>query len=137
MDEPQEHTLEFLIAFDGHVHWYSQGYFTKFEIRRVEPTAERLHGLRYSFTLHAPEGTRLMGFDNAHSVAPVGSRFSKRQVEADHWHRTEDDEGRPYVFIDAATLILDFFAEVARVLKERGIPANVVETEHKTERIKP
>lgn len=137
MNEPQEHTLEFLIAFDGHIHWYSQGYFTKFEIRRVEPTAERPHGLRYSFTLHAPEGTRLMGFDNAHGVAPVGSHFSKRQTEADHWHRTEDDEGRPYVFIDAATLIMDFFAEVARVLKERGIPVNVVETEQKTERIKP
>jgi len=28
----------------------------KFEIRRVEPTTERPHGLRYSLTLHDPKG---------------------------------------------------------------------------------
>ena len=34
----QEHTLEFLLSFDGHIHWYAEGYCVKFEIRRVEPT---------------------------------------------------------------------------------------------------
>ncbi len=128
MGEGQEHTLEFLLSFDGHVNWYAEGYFTKFEIKRVEPSPSRPHGLRYALTLHAPEGVRLMGFDNAHPVAPAGSRFTKRQPEADHWHRTEDDEGRPYVFADAATLIFDFFAEVERVLTERGIPLDVANT---------
>src|SRR5271165_2409723 len=106
MIEEPEHTLEFLLAFDGHVNWYAEGYFTKFEIKRVAPAPERPHGLRYSLTLHAPDGTRLVGFDNAHGVAPAGSRFAQRQIEADHWHRTEDDPGRPYRFKDASTLIL-------------------------------
>ena len=128
MTEEKLHTLEFLLSFDGHVNWYAEGYFTKFEIKRFEPLSSRPHGLRYALTLHAPEGVRLMGFDNAHPVAHTGSRFAKRQLEADHWHRTENDEGRPYVFTDAATLIFDFFAEVERVRTERGIPLDVVNT---------
>jgi hypothetical protein len=129
MHDEQLHTLEFLLAFNGHVHWYEQGYFTKFEVRKVPPTPERPHGLRYSFTLHDPDGRRLMGFDNAHKVAPAGSRFAGRPAEADHWHRTRDDPGRPYPFTDAATLVFDFFAEVERILTERGVPLNVVRTE--------
>jgi hypothetical protein len=131
-----EHTLEFLLAFDGHVHWYAEGYYAKFEIKRVEATPERPHGLRYSFTLHDPEGQRLIGFDNAHAVEAVGSRFKEAPVEVDHWHRTENDRGRPYAFTDAATLIRDFFAEVERVLTACGVPVDVVKTGEKPRRSK-
>lgn len=137
MSEGELHTLEFLLAFDGHVHWYSQGYFTKFEVRRVPPTTERPHGLRYSFTLHDPDGRRLMGFDNAHPVRSAGARFARRRPDADHWHRTEDDPGRPYAFTDAATLLFDFFAEVERVLRDRGVPLEVVRTEETSGRSTP
>jgi hypothetical protein len=126
-----EHALEFLLAFDGYRHHYSEGYYTKFEIKRTEVTPERPHGLRYSFTLHGPDGTRLVGFDNAHAVAPAGSRFRKRPAVADHWHRTEDDPGRPYQFVSAEKLVDDFFDEVERVLIERGIPF-VVTAQEKT-----
>ena len=44
------------------------GHWVKFVVRRTEVSAERPHGLRYSLTLHAPDGTRLVGFDNAHPV---------------------------------------------------------------------
>jgi hypothetical protein len=54
-------------------------------------------------------------------VPATGSRFNERPTAADHWHRTEDDEGRPYAFIDAETLIQDFFREVRRVLAARGL----------------
>jgi Family of unknown function (DUF6516) len=129
MDEAPEHTLEFLLAFDGRMHWYAEGYFVKFEIKRVEPSKERPHGLRYSLTLHGPGGMRLIGFDNAHGVASAGSRYNKRQVAADHWHRTESDPGRPYRFRDAATLIDDFFNEVERVLSGLGISVRVIHTD--------
>ena len=122
-----EHALEFLLAFDGRTHWLEQGYWLKFEIKRVEPTPERPHGLRYSFTLHDPGGQRLLGFDNAHAVDPVGSRFKDRPLLADHWHRTETDEGRPYRFVSADKLIEDFFAEVRRVLVDRGVSEMVVQ----------
>lgn len=121
-----EHTLEFLLAFNGRVHWYPGGYHIRFEIRRVEKTAVRPHGLRYSFTLHDPDGTRLVGFDNAHAVSPRGSRFNRKRETGDHWHRTADDEGRPYAFTDAETLIEDFMNEVERVLTERGVSLEVI-----------
>ena len=44
------------------------GHWVKFVAMRVEPTPERPHGLVYSLTLHASDGTRLVGFDNAHSA---------------------------------------------------------------------
>ena len=122
-----EHTLEFLLGFNGHVHRYAGGYWLKFEIRKVEVIDGKPHGLDYSFTLHGPDNRRLIGFDNAHSVPAKGARFKKRPKAMDHWHRTETDEGRPYAFKDAERLLDDFFDEVERVLTEHGIPFEVVE----------
>jgi hypothetical protein len=84
----------------------------------------------YSFTLHAPDGTRLVGFDNAHTISTRGSRSKKRPVTADHWHRTPADPGRPYQFKNAEKLIDDFFDEVERVLTHRGVPFDVIADEH-------
>jgi hypothetical protein len=137
MVEGRAHTLEFLLAFDGQVHWYAEGYFAKFEIKQVASTVQRPHGLRYSLTLHAPDGARLMGFDNAHTVPAKGSRYSKRPIEADHWHRVGDDPGRPRPFTDAAALIFDFFAEIERVLTERGVSLDVEETDQRNQRRLP
>lgn len=116
-----DHGLEFLLGFDGRVHHLEKGYWLKFEIARVTATTNRPHGLSYSFTLHAPDGTRLVGFDNARDVPARGSRFKRRDKSTDHWHRTEKDPGRPYEFKNAETLIDDFFDEVERVLRDRGI----------------
>lgn len=124
-----DHTLEFLLAFDGRVHHLEEGYWIKFAIRKIAATAARPHGLSYSFTLHAPDGRRLVGFDNAHTVAASGSRFKQRPKASDHWHRTEHDPGKPYEFKDADTLLQDFFREVRRVLGEHGVSESVVRVE--------
>ncbi len=125
------------MAFDGRVHHLEKGYWLKFEIGRVEPTPERPHGLRYAFTMHDPDGTRLVGFDNAHGVPPRGSRFRRAGDAHDHWHRTGDDAGRPYVFTTADRLLADFFAEVRRVLDERGISDAVVGTGERQRKDEP
>ena len=124
-----DHGLEFLLAFDGRIHHLEAGYWIKFEIKRVTAAKNRPHGLSYSFTLHAPDGMRLVGFDNAHGVRATGSRLKRQPEASDHWHRTENDPGRPYKFRDAATLIDDFFDEAERVLGERGIGMTVVKVE--------
>ena len=121
-----EHALEFLLAFDGRVHYFEQGYWLKFEIKRVRPTPARPHGLRYAFTLHSPTGERLMGFDNAHTVPAPGARYRKPAAQHDHWHRTLNDPGRPYRFTTVDHLLHDFQAEVERVLAALGIPADVI-----------
>jgi len=57
------------------------------------------------------------------------ARFPRRSGSADHWHRAEKDLGRPYEFTDAETLLDDFFDEVERVLRDRGIGLQVTRTE--------
>ena len=132
MDKPiPEYPLEFLLAFDGRIHYLEENYWIKFEIKRVQSSEERPHGLSYSFTLHAPSGKRLIGFDNAHGVAARGSRYKTRQRTRDHWHRTEDDSGRPYQFVNVETLLDDFFSEVERVLQKRGVGTTVIAVEEK------
>lgn len=126
MYKANEHSLEFLLDFDGRIHHLEAGYWLKFEIKRIDPTKERPHDLRYSFTLHDPKGKRLLGFDNAHSVPIQRSRYKKKAIEHDHWHRTEKDEGIPYKFIDADTLLADFETGVLRILSNLGVGSTVL-----------
>lgn len=114
----KDQALAYLLDLDGEAIVYDNGCVARFKVMRIAPTTEKPHGISYALTLHAPDGRRLMGYDNAHSVTPKGSRFAKRQASFDHWHRDETDEGRPYAFKGAAKLIEDFFDEVARIVKE-------------------
>lgn len=134
---PDDHTLEFLLGFDGRIHYLAQGYWLKFEVRRIDPTPERPHGLRYSLTPHDPSGQRLIGFDNAHGVPPRGSHYQGADVAYDHWHRGTNDEGRPYRFTTVVQLIDDFEAEVERVLTELGISNTVIGTGERNQRGSP
>lgn len=43
--------------------------------------------------------------------------FAGRRLPYDHRHRHASDEGVPYSFKNAHQLLVDFFAEVDRVLK--------------------
>jgi hypothetical protein len=40
-----DHTLEFLLDFDGRIHQLEKGYWIKFEIKRVKPSKRRPFGL--------------------------------------------------------------------------------------------
>ena len=113
--------LEYLLGLDGNIEVQNDaGYWVKMEVSNVAVTAERPHGIRYSLTLNAPDNTRLIGFDNAHNVKPVGSRFKHagKKFPYDHRHRHALDEGVLYEFDTAYQLVSDFYAEVDRVLKE-------------------
>ena len=110
--------LDTLLALHGETLFVDDaGHWVKFVAVRSEPTPGRPHGLSYSLTLHAPDGSRLVGFDNAHPVrrqrGPGG-----RRPERDHRHRLRTV--RPYEYEDAATLLEDFWREVDQVLRERG-----------------
>ncbi|MBV8410639.1 MAG: hypothetical protein JOY64_23635 [Alphaproteobacteria bacterium] len=111
-------TLAYLLELDGEEIVYDGGYVARFRAKRVKPTPEKPHGISYSLTFHGPDGRRLMGYDNAHSVPHRGGRFVRGQMAFDHWHRDETDEGRAYRFKDAGKLIGDFFDEIERILEE-------------------
>ena len=94
------------------------GHWVKFVVVRTEVTAERPHGLSYSLTLHAPDGERLVGFDNAHAVREGRGPGRRRSGRRDHRHRLRSI--RPYEYTDAATLLEDIWKEVDEVPRERG-----------------
>ena len=94
------------------------GHWVKFVVVRREVTPERPHGLDYSLTLHAPDGARLVGFDNAHPVRERRGPGMRRHGERDHRHRLRTI--RPYEYRDAATLLEDFWKEVDEVLRGKG-----------------
>ncbi|MGB5087293.1 MAG: DUF6516 family protein [Methylocystis silviterrae] len=93
----------------------------KFVAKRVEPSNERPHGVSYSLTLHAADGERLVGFDNAHAVSSGSGSGPSRRVSATHDRRHRHGATRPYEYRDAATLLRDFWTEVDVVLKEKGV----------------
>ncbi len=130
MDLP-EYALELLLAYDGRVHYFASGHTLRFEVRLVGKSARTPHGMGYSLTLHAPGGKRLLGFDNAHAVPHLGGRYVKPKVAADHWHRTEDDRGRPYDFVTVEKLLDDFFSEAERILLEQGVAFEIVDEQEK------
>ncbi|HXW26152.1 MAG TPA: DUF6516 family protein [Xanthobacteraceae bacterium] len=115
-DDP---ALEALLDLDGRTFTIEpSGYSVKFKVRKVPATPERPHGIRYTFTLHAPDGARLVGFDNAHVVrssrGPGGAR-----KELDHRHRLGTT--RPYRYSGAGQLLEDFWRDVYAVLDDLGL----------------
>ena len=108
-----------LLDLAGQVIDQEDGYWVKIEAWEVGPTPEVPHGIRYSLTLHAPSGKRILGFDNAHAAKPAkGFKFAGQRLPFDHTHRHAGDKGVRYGFSDAHQLLSDFFSEVDRVLKQ-------------------
>lgn len=119
MTADRDHGLETLLDLHGQTLFVDEaGHWVKFIVVRTEVTPQRPHGLSYSLTLHAPDGERLVGFDNAHPVRQRRGRGTRRRRESDHRHRLRSIG--PYDYGDAATLLEDFWNEVDAVLKERG-----------------
>ena len=111
--------IETLIDLHGQVIDQDGGYWVKIEAWRVVPTEEIPHGIRYALTLHEPYGKKILGYDNAHAVKPPKKlKYVGRRLAYDHKHRHASDRGVPYAFQDAYQLLVDFFNEVDRVLKE-------------------
>ncbi len=111
--------LETLLDLDGSILEQERGYWIKIEARKVEPSDDTPHGIRYGLTLHDKFGTRVLGYDNAHGVKrPKKFKFAGTRLPYDHRHRTSGDKGVPYEFDSPQRLLEDFFSEVDRVINE-------------------
>jgi hypothetical protein len=111
--------IETLIDLHDQIIDQGGGYWVKIEAWRVDRNAEIPHGIRYALTLHEPYGKRILGYDNAHLVKPPKKfKYAGQRLAFDHKHRHVSDKGVPYEFQDAQQLLVDFFDEVDRVLKE-------------------
>jgi hypothetical protein len=110
----RDRSLDTLLDLDGQVLVIDDaGYWVRFVVTQVPASPEKPHGLDYTMTLHAPDGERLVGFDNAHPVK------GQRGKATDHRHRHRTV--RPYGYRDAAALVADFWSEVEAVMRERGV----------------
>ena len=107
--------LDYLLGLDGERMFVrDEGYWVKFEVRRVPVSDTKPHGLDYSLTLHDPRNKRILGFDNAHPVPP-------RKWTEPHDHRHVQRSVRPYEYTDAAALVVDFWTAVDKMLGELGV----------------
>lgn len=113
--------LDALLSLDGVAFFIDSEarYSVRFVVRQVDATEQRPHGLSYSLVLLGPGGERLVGFDNAHSVAEGRGPAGRLRMPHDHRHRFRIV--RPYDYKDAATLLADFWRHVDAVLKEKGV----------------
>jgi hypothetical protein len=109
--------LEFLLEMDGEVFPMDNGYWTKIEARIVVPNDKVPHGIRYSLTLHDRNNVRVLGYDNAHGLKPKKKKFGAKKTEWDHRH--EKNRVESYEFENAAQLLVDFWNDVNRIMKEK------------------
>lgn len=109
----EDKTIEHLLDLEGvrYVIDEQLGWWVKFEIRKVKPTKERPHGIKYSLTLHDRTNQRIMGFDNAHPI-------NDSKCAHDHWHRDDTNKAKIYSYINAGKLIEDFWKEVEKMQKQ-------------------
>jgi Family of unknown function (DUF6516) len=114
--------LEALLSLDDASYEMAEGYVVEFSVQRTAATKERPHGISYALVFRPKGGEPLVRFDNAHAVERPGGRYVKKSPAYDHWHRSQNDRGRPYAFTTATKLLEDFWAEVKRVITEKGIP---------------
>ncbi|MGI8894456.1 MAG: toxin-antitoxin system TumE family protein [Casimicrobiaceae bacterium] len=114
-------SLDALLHLDGQVLVVDiEGqYWVRFVVHRVPVIEGKPHGLDYSLTLHGPDGERLVGFDNAHSIRKRRGAGGGAPIAQDHKHRLRTV--RPYAYQDAATLLVDFWNEVDTVLRQKGM----------------
>jgi hypothetical protein len=103
-----------LLDYDRRRYWLANGWSIRFRIAEIEATASRPHGVKYAFTLHDVDLTRLLGVDNAHGLP--------RALAYDHWHRfCRTAEMVPYDFRGADELICDFFDAVEQACRQEGV----------------
>jgi hypothetical protein len=113
--------IDTLLDLNGNIIQQEYGYWVEIHAWRVEINTLIPHGVRYSLTLHQLNGTRVMGYDNAHAVKPSkGFKYAGQVLPYDHKHRGITDKGKPYEFKDAYQLLQDFFADVDRIVQEHS-----------------
>ena len=102
--------LETLLLLDGEIFPMSDGYWTKIDVKEVNPNKNIPHGIKYSLTLHDRYNRRIIGYDNAHGIKPKKKKYGAQRIVWDHKHNKNII--RPYEFESASQLLEDFWTDV-------------------------
>lgn len=114
--DSKEAGLEYLLDLDGFTAEIGGGYWISMRATRVPKSAERPHGIQYALTLHAPGGTRILGYDNAHKVPRSSNPSAKSALPLAFDHVHKGDKTRPYRFESPEILLMDFWADVEAII---------------------
>jgi uncharacterized protein DUF6516 len=106
-------TIDTLLNLDGERMRLNDGYWVKFDARKVTSTEHNPYGIDYSVTLHDRNNRRVLGYDNAHGFKPKKKKFGCHKVTWDHKHKHE--QILQYEYESAAQLLIDFWEEVDRI----------------------
>ena len=111
----EDETLDTLLHLDGEVFPMDNGYWTKFEVKRIRTNKNIPHGIKYSITFHDRNNKRIIGFDNAHAYKPKKKKYGARKITWDHKHHKERISS--YEYESAGQLLEDFCVAVEKFLK--------------------
>ena len=115
-DDP---SLARLLDLDGEIMEVGGGCWVALRVKRVPDSPGKPHGIDYSLALIGPRDERLICYDNAHPVKAGRGPGKKKPKAGDHRHIR--DRSQPYAYVDAETLMRDFWTDVESVLKEEGV----------------
>jgi hypothetical protein len=120
IEDQIDETMQRLLDYHKRRYWLENGWSIRCRVWTVAKTEGRPLGIKYSFSLHDFDGSRIYALDNAHGVP--------RQTEFDHSHRFRNITKRdPYSFVDGDTLLADFFSAVRRWGERENVQINVDE----------
>ena len=114
----EDESLISLLNMNGEIFPMDNGYWTKFEVYRINPEPHIPHGIRYSLTLHDRYSRRVLGFDNAHAIQPARKGYGARKITWDHKHKC--DKVSHYEYVSASQLLEDFWRDVERIMGKEG-----------------
>lgn len=115
----EDRSVEHLLDLDEVIIEVGGGYWVEISAVLVASTEVRPHGIKYALRLLDPSGKRFVCYDNAHPVSLGRQPSHKKSATSDHKHLGK--AVKPYAYSDAATLLEDFWADVEKALKARGI----------------
>lgn len=112
--------LQVLLDLDGESMFIDEklGVWVKFEVKAAPTDLKRLHGIRYSLTMHDRSGQRILGFDNAHEIEYGKKNKVAAQRTYDHCHVDGKKDIKPYPYTTALKLLEDFWAAVDKKIEE-------------------
>lgn len=113
----EDTTLQTLLDLDGFQHKGDDNYRIEINAHRVKPTPHIPHGIKYRLVLLDPNGTRIIGYDNAHGVKikPKRKKYGARKITWDHKHNVE--KVTIYEFESASQLLSDFWNDAKKIMK--------------------
>jgi len=111
----EDETLQALLNMDGFEHTGDDKFRIEINAHKVRPTPYRPYGVKYRLVLLDPNGTRIVGYDNAHrhKIKTKRKKYGARRITWDHKHNVE--EISIYEFESASQLLTDFWKDVLKM----------------------